>query len=176
MIPSVMLFDVDGTLVPDYRNDTLLPTVVDWLRRYSPQQVALCSNQGGVGLRHWMEIEGWGNPESLPTEAMVRNRLNNIAFQVRWLTGGHVCALAAFAYLSLSSGKWSPVPNGRETEGAWYPGWRKPAAGMLVGAMAYYGAKPADCLFVGDHKNDRLAAENAGVRFEDARIFFEGTV
>lgn len=52
---TLWMFDVDGTLCSSNTSDTLHLTAVLWLEKHKPQKVALCTNQGGVGLRYWME-------------------------------------------------------------------------------------------------------------------------
>lgn len=48
-------------------------------------------------------------------------------------------------------------------------GCRKPAPGLLLEAMAFYGLGPGETLFVGDAEVDREAARRAGVAFLDVR-------
>lgn len=49
---------------------------------------------------------------------------------------------------------------------------RKPAPGAILDALARFGARPGDCLFVGDQETDRLAAQAAAVPFRWAADFF----
>ncbi|MCL7454351.1 MAG: HAD-IIIA family hydrolase [Anaerolineae bacterium] len=49
---------------------------------------------------------------------------------------------------------------------------RKPGPGAILDALARFGSRPGDCLFVGDHDTDRQAAEAAGVPFAWAWEFF----
>lgn len=51
---------------------------------------------------------------------------------------------------------------------------RKPAPGLLLAAMALFGAAPDEALFVGDHAVDREAAARAGVRFLDVADLLRG--
>jgi D-glycero-alpha-D-manno-heptose 1-phosphate guanylyltransferase len=44
---------------------------------------------------------------------------------------------------------------------------RKPEPGMLLAAMRDFDAEPADCVMYGDSDKDRLAAQAAGVRFDE---------
>ena len=174
---TVYMFDVDGTLCLSNTSDALHPTAVLWLQKHKPQRVALCSNQGGVGLRYWMEpregYEGFGHDTwpKLPTEEDVGKRLRGLAEQIEEITGGYVKWYASFAYQS-GKGNWSPTPTGKEDSPAWSRGWRKPAAGMLLQAMADYWATAEECIFVGDQESDQKAAEAAGVTFFDADNLF----
>jgi phosphoglycolate phosphatase-like HAD superfamily hydrolase len=61
---KLVIFDVDGTLAEAYRLK-LLSGVEDFFNLVlagncseSPR-VALATNQGGVGMRCWMEKKGW---------------------------------------------------------------------------------------------------------------------
>ena len=49
---------------------------------------------------------------------------------------------------------------------------RKPAPGMLLAIMRFYGITPADTVFVGNHEVDREAALRAGTGFRWAEDFF----
>lgn len=49
---------------------------------------------------------------------------------------------------------------------------RKPQPGMLLDIMRFWGVGPDETLFVGDMESDRQTAENAGIAFEEARVFF----
>lgn len=176
---TLWMFDVDGTLCSSNTSDTLHLTAVLWLEKHKPQKVALCTNQGGVGLRYWMEprtnegYDGFGHDRwpSLPTEDAVYGRLLDLADQVKAVTGGEVKVYFSFLYLS-QKGNWSPVPAGQEANPVWSREWRKPNPGMLLRAIADYGVAPEDCAFVGDQESDQQAAEAAGVAFFDADKFF----
>lgn len=174
---TLYMFDVDGTLCLSNTSDALHPTAVLWLQKHKPQMVALCSNQGGVGLRYWMKpregYEGFGHDTwpKLPTEEDVGKRLRGLAEQIEDITGGYVKWYAAFAYQS-GKGNWSPTPTGKEDSPAWSRAWRKPAAGMLLQAMTDYWATAEECIFVGDQESDQQAAAAAGVAFANANTFF----
>ena len=49
---------------------------------------------------------------------------------------------------------------------------RKPNPGAILDALVHFGARPQDCLFVGDMESDRQAAVAAGVPFCWASDFF----
>ena len=137
MFYDLYIFDVDGTLAE--RDGTrLLPGVAEWFAA-NQAAVALATNQGGVGLRYWMESAGFGNPENYPTDTQVLWRLRGLCDQLRLpYTAINVC----FAYQS-KAGNWSPTPSRVENEAWWDPDCRKPAAGMLLDAMAYVEADRA---------------------------------
>ncbi|MGI9090037.1 MAG: HAD-IIIA family hydrolase [Gemmatimonadaceae bacterium] len=50
---------------------------------------------------------------------------------------------------------------------------RKPAPGMLLSIMDYYGVSPAETLFVGNALTDEEAARGAGASFALADDFFD---
>lgn len=169
--PSLVIFDVDNTLA-DRDSTILYPDVQLWFKAHWGEHfIALATNQGGVGLRYWMERDGFGDPSKLPTESGLRQRFrtllsgvpNSRSIQI------HVC----YAYQSKDSGKWSPTPPGRENSEKWNPANRKPAPGMLLGAMRSYGVSPEQTTMVGDSPEDREAATAAGVRFIHRDEFFK---
>jgi HAD superfamily hydrolase (TIGR01662 family) len=166
---KLIAFDVDGTLVP-FESTTLLPGVAEWFAKHGPDYtIALVSNAGGVSLRLWMESGGFGDPESLPTEAMTRERLATIQAALIVPSRAYLC----FAYQSKKSGKWSPTPEGRDIlDPEWDPAYRKPAPGMLLAAMADAGCEREETLFVGDWAEDEAAAVRAGCAFAWANEFF----
>jgi hypothetical protein len=167
------IFDLDNTLASRDR-DTLSSAPAAWLREHRPQRVAIATNQGGVGMRYWMDSGGFGEPEKFPTETAVRTRLAAIADAVRALTGGQVRVYMAFSYLS-QKGNWSPTPPGREAEPEWSQAWRKPNPGMLLQAAADFGVSPEQCIYVGDsisNGSDEVAAVAAGMAYIDEKQLF----
>ncbi|HSG61604.1 MAG TPA: HAD-IIIA family hydrolase [Pseudomonadales bacterium] len=171
---KLIIFDADGTLCDRYTGE-LLPGVFDKLGETQMSKVAIATNQGGVGLRHWMESAGFGEPERYPTEAEVRSKYFAVATQVeaaRMVYMDDVLVYFAFAYQSKISGKWAFVPEGCEYRLAWSHSWRKPNPGMLISAMEDVGVAANDTLFVGDSDEDRQAAEAAGCDFMEAEEFF----
>lgn len=169
------IFDLDGTLTRPFQ-DTLYPHMAAWFESAQPQQVAIATNQGDVGLRWWLENRGFKEDESLPTRAMVETRLGRVAEQIEELTEGSVSVYVAFRYQT-KSGNWLPAPD--EADPRWSKEWRKPSPGMLLQAKFDFGQSEA--VFVGDRPTDRQAAEMAFVPFIPAldfldRVVGEGTI
>lgn len=164
---KLICFDVDNTLVKSWSTE-LLPGVAELFADLdqTKTRIAFVTNQGGVGLRYWMEQGGWGNPENLPTEQAVYERMDKIASQLG--CKNTVCVLASFAFQS-KSGEWSPEPE--KSSRQWLQSWRKPAPGMIRAAMADHQTFK-NVLMVGDSEEDRGAAEAAGVDFVWADKFF----
>lgn len=171
---TTYIFDVDLTLA-NHRETALRPTAAYWLQQNKPQRVALATNQGGVGLRRWMEDSGFGEPSKYPTETAVRERIAAIADNIRAITGGDVTTYIAFSYLS-QKGNWSPIPQGEEANPEWSHEWRKPNPGMLLQAASDFGVNPSNCTFVGNSAEDEQAAAAAGMLFIDERQMFGLTV
>lgn len=167
---TLIIFDLDGTLVIDNNSSQLLPGVREWFAQHHRQQhIALATNQGGVGLRLWMEAERFGEPEKLPTKATVWARIDAVQAQ---LPGGPYPAYVCFAYQNRKK-RWSPTPAEKRGLPEWTPGCRKPAPGMLRRAMTdAHITQPSDCLMVGDRDADHLAAKAAGCAFQWAWNFF----
>lgn len=166
---KLIIFDVDGTLC-DRDSTALYPEVTAWLAAHPEQQVAIATNQGGVGLRYWMESGGFGEPGKYPTEEQVWERLDAILDQ--FPDGGHFPSVqVCFAYQS-RKGDWSPVPAGRHGVKEWSSDCRKPAPGMLLNAMRAWGVTSGETLMVGDSADDQLAADAAGCAFAWAWEFF----
>lgn len=171
----LIIFDIDGTIA-DRDTGKLLPGVYDWFEASGEFfQIAFATNQGGVGLRHWMEKDGFGEPEKFPTEKEVYEKVETIIEQLpeqfRDDVGEHV--YFAFAYQSKKSGKWSPDPSPDVYERVqWSRSWRKPGTGMLHQAMADLDEKSEHTLMVGDRPEDEEAAKRAQVDFLWADDFF----
>lgn len=171
---ELVIFDVDGTLVETY-GLRLLPNVESFFQLVlngncpHPPELAIATNQGGVGMRCWMERGGFGKPEKYPTEMEVSERLQTL---VSLLGGGQKLRVyVSFGYRT-RAGKWAPAPTGSEGDPRWSPEWRKPKPGMLLQAMADAGARPEQTLFIGDREDDRNAAAAAGCAFAWAGDFF----
>jgi D-glycero-D-manno-heptose 1,7-bisphosphate phosphatase len=63
-------------------------------------------------------------------------------------------------------------PDGTDLRYAIHCPNRKPAPGAIFAALDHFGARPQDCLFVGDMYTDEQAARAAGVPFRWASDFF----
>lgn len=167
----LLIFDVDRTLTTNI-DDTDFPAhVVEKLisLRDSDLKIAIASNQGVVGLRHWMITGGFGDPSKYPSAESVMSRLSTVAGNVSILAQKTCAIYVAFAYQA-KSGEWSPTPQGSEDNPMWSQEWRKPNGGMLRQAMQDAGCSSA--LFVGDHATDEQAAADAGCSFMYEKEFF----
>lgn len=176
---KLVLFDLDGTLVKSWTSE-LLPGAVDWLTQDSLPAVAIVTNQGGVGLKYWMETEnltdfdGIVSSDVLPTPRDVISRLDAANLLL-------VPTFISWAYQS-KRGMWGPVPTNRPLRYdigervdifcSWDAGWRKPYPGMLLEAMRKFNMLSSDTLMVGDMESDRAAALAAGCGFQWADDFF----
>lgn len=168
---KLIIFDMDGTLAD--REGNLLEGVPEWFAENGHDyKFALATNQGGVGLRHWMEIGGFGNPEKYPTQESITEHVVSVLHLLyKDNPRLHIDVYIAFSYQS-TKGQWSPTPDYAVLHKAWEPGQRKPAPGMLLEAIVQAGVSPAGTLMVGDRDDDRLAAEAAGCDFTWAWEFF----
>lgn len=167
---KLIIFDIDGTIA-DRDTHELLPGVSEWFRlNHHSAKYALCTNQGGVGLRYWMEHDGFGEPAKYPDEATARAHVQKVRDQLPLTDdiGVYIC----FAYQSQKTGMWSPTPAGHEHDPEWMQSYRKPAPGMLIAAMRDAGATPLETLFVGNDIEDVMAAKAARCSFVYAKQFF----
>ncbi len=169
----LIVFDVDGTLAKIYTLH-LLPRVQDFFRLVynncvETPKIAIATNQGGVGMRYWMEQEGWGKPHKYPTVDEIEERLRGLVEAL----GAPIDlpVYVAFRYKN-REGQWAPVPPEYADDPRWEQDWRKPLPGMLLQAMRDANAAPQETLFVGDSEDDRGAAAAAGCAFEWAESFF----
>jgi HAD superfamily hydrolase (TIGR01662 family) len=183
----LIIFDLDGTLVEDRDSIRLLPGRARKLAELAESgvQLAVATNQGGVGLRYWLESDPdfreWARSrgmvaEKYPSadelmqrfariqEQIARGASPQVAQNIRWY--------ACFAY-QLRDGRWTPAPPDTDRPEWWDPANRKPNPGMLLQAMETTGAQPATTLMVGDRQDDRRAARQARCSFMWAEQFFE---
>ena len=171
---KLIIFDIDGTIA-EYKTGVLLPTVRKWFKtNIGEYHIAFATNQGGVGLRYWMERDSFGNPEEYPTKGDIEKHMQKVIHQLpkqlhtylgrNW----SVC----FRYQS-KKGTWSPVPQGCAHLSTWKQENRKPNPGMLLDAIKKRHVRVAQVLMVGNSIDDELAAENAGIFFVGADDFFE---
>lgn len=165
---KLIIFDLDGTLVVPFTTN-LLPGVKEWFdTEASKYELAIASNQGGVGLRNWMELGGFGEPHKYPTKEQVQANLKDVLAK---LGVKNVPCYVAYRYQS-KKGDWSPIPLEENENPAWTTFWRKPNPGMLLSAMECYGIPSKDTVMVGDWDEDREAAQKAGCAFVHADKFF----
>lgn len=171
---ELIIFDIDGTL-SDRDTEELLPNVAQWFKnKGSNFNIAFATNQGGVGLRHWMEEEGFGTPDGYPTEDKIKDKIHSLVKKLELFPYGSqvVNSYIAYSYQSKKSGKWSPIPKLRSDNKSWLPEWRKPNPSMLLQAMKDFGIPPNFTMMIGDREEDHEAAENAGILSIDADKFF----
>lgn len=162
----LIIFDLDGTLA-DFPQGDILPGVKEWFTNHRElQRNAIASNQGGVGLRYWMERDHFGDPSKYPTEDEVWAHIASVIEQLDPTMYAKVC----FAYRA-KSGKWAPMPEDKEGDPCWLRDYRKPAPGMLNEFMGTIYL-PSETLMVGDSVEDEQAAQVAGCDFQWAWDFF----
>jgi HAD superfamily hydrolase (TIGR01662 family) len=171
---DLIILDVDGTLAETYTLN-LLPNVQNFFRLVfqsgCPERpkVAIATNQGGVGMRHWMETGGFGKPENFPTRQSVEERLKELVAAL----GGNASIPVYVSYrFRTKEGRWTPAPKAEAEDPRWQKEWRKPNPGMLLQAIKDAGTEPQRTLFVGDSPDDQDAARAAGCAFEWAAEFF----
>ena len=162
---TLYLFDLDGTLA-DMNATTLYLDAQAWFEEHPSVNWQLVTNQGGVGLRHWMETNGFGEPDQYPTEASIWER-----FKTLFPNDLHR-VLVAFAYQSKKSGQWSPTPLVDRESLSWRRDWRKPSGSMLLHAMNRCNVDPEHTVMIGDSDEDEQAADAAGCDFIRAWKFF----
>ena len=171
---KLIIFDVDGTLAEQFSLE-LLPGVrlfFDLLFRNDcpdTPRAAIATNQGGVGMRYWMEKAGFGRPHEFPTDEEINERMKELVAKIGH---GRIIPVYASYRFRTKQGKWAPVPPEEMGNPSWEQEWRKPLPGMLIQAMQDAGSAPDETLFVGDREDDRSAARAAGCTFEWARDFF----
>lgn len=176
------IFDLDGTLTPKF-DVFLLPDRAKRLEALQKESLRLqgttprfsmATNQGGVGLRHWMETAGFGDPKSMPTRENVEERLQ-IVSEVLWRELNMAYLELVCYYYQNAEGTPAPIPDyARDAKFTrfWSKNDRKPRPGMLWTAMLHHGVGERDTIYIGDREEDRFAAQNAGVDFMYAEKFF----
>lgn len=191
---KLLIFDIDGTIA-NRASGELLPGRRDFFRRLTvidaPSsdhlQIALASNQGGVGFRYWLETTRpqWfaeKSPEeqaeqinTYPTQNQALTRVYEVVRQINDLYphDPQTHAYVSFAWQFKSNGLWAPKPPGAENDIGWSNEWRKPAPGMLDQAMNDSIIAEWATLMIGDRDEDKKAARAAGCAFMWAKDFFE---
>lgn len=162
------LFDLDGTLAP-MDGSELYPDAAQWLQDNPAASWMIVTNQGGIGLRLWMETGGFGDPSKYPTLDSFRARIVAL-FPEPMMYERKVIMCAR--YQSKKSGEWSPLPEKIGWMSIWHQEWRKPAPGMLRYAMSRKEVAPEHTLMIGDSDEDQQAAAAAGCDFMWAHEFF----
>ena len=176
---TLLCLDVDGTIVDSNKSSVLIPRVAEFVSKLNVEKIkiALVTNQGAVGLRHWMTANSFGDPSSLPIQEEVENRLQIITDKIKELFPGEVKLFMAFRYQSKGEkGRWGPVPFKSKDDPRWKQEWRKPNSGMIVEAMKWANIglfNKNKVLMVGDMDADEGAAKAAGVMFKKAPDFFD---
>ena len=181
---KLVCLDVDGTIVENNTSSDLLPEARELLKSLDSHNVriALVTNQGAVGLRHWMQTNSFGDPSSLPSQDDVEKRIEKIVSHIKEVYTRDFQVLMAFRYQSkgdASSGKaprWGPVPFNCKTDPRWQQDWRKPGPGMINAAMKKAGISMFErnkVLMIGDMDADEGAAKAAGVKFKRVPEFFQ---
>ena len=155
--PAILFLDRDGTLNRGFGdrppNDPdeveLLPGVDTALHRCASLgwRLVIVTNQGGLAFGYLTESQAWSVHQAV-LDALP------VAIDATYLCPHH--PLGTVARYAID------CPN------------RKPAPGAILQALERFGAKPRDCLFVGDQESDRQAAEAASVPFVWAARFFAG--
>jgi histidinol phosphatase-like enzyme len=165
--------EIEGVLVEPFTT-RLLSGVQEWFEQKPDDvKVIVTSNQGGVGLRLWMETVEFGNPSRLPTDDDVMARILRIFDQLprNSFSGVYV------AYHYQSKGGSSPRPALDPLPRWWLPSWRKPNTDMLLAAGVEAGGLTRDqfkddLAVVGVHRFDVDAAKALGADFLHADVLF----
>lgn len=161
----LVVLDLDGTLVEAF-TETMLYRVHDTLTTlagiYKDAHWAIASNEGGTGLRHWMQVGKFGTPDKYRTMDEARARMARVAAALPLPTAP--LTLMCFAYQGKGN-RWAPTPADQMGNPEWSVEWRKPRPGMLLFAMHHFGVTPEETLMIGDSNEDSMAAVNAGCKF-----------
>lgn len=172
-----LLIGVDNVIVQEFQSQ-LHELAIDFLTWVKAQPdkpaIVLISNQGGVGLRYWMETEQWGEPGKFPSEDQAKRRLTEIQRQVTALTGETPLVVKCYAYYSARSEKWAPVPDDVHpiNKMFWEPTWRMPNSGMIKYAIQKLELKREEVAFIGLNKEEFMAAMAADIRFIECTDIF----
>jgi histidinol phosphatase-like enzyme len=176
-VRNLICLDVDDTIVEKWTTK-LLPGVKEWLINCAEDvAIALISNQGGVGLRYWLEKSGKKVPDYLPTRLEVEERMIKIAMDMMSWKNVEMAIHFSMSFQD-EKGVWGPIPNRLLHKidhicpiyTSWNPAWRKPLPGMIEHARSLY--PEADVIMVGDREEDYLSAANALVPFFWGDEFF----
>lgn len=179
---TLYIFDLDGTLA-QFKTGRILDGVQEWFSNWLslPEDerpyIALASNQGGVGLRYWMESSGFGNPENYPTQEDIETHIRDVLTEIG--IDEYMSIYVSYRYQS-KKGNWSPIPdyayNDNKTQlinKSWSMDYRKPCPDMLLDAMAMHFVDKSETVMIGDWQEDKDVATNAGIDFIHADEFFQ---
>jgi FMN phosphatase YigB (HAD superfamily) len=174
-LPKLIIFDFDGTLV-EFKTDVILPNVREFFQAVAQAedkpQFAIASNQGGVGLHHWMQEGKFGGDNYLKYPSISDAEARFKRFHNTLPLGIEMPVFVCYAYMS-GKGNWAVPPSFvNEDDKQWWANRRKPEPGMLLDAMEEFGALRKDTLMVGDLEEDEIAASAAGCHFIHADRFF----
>jgi D-glycero-D-manno-heptose 1,7-bisphosphate phosphatase len=159
MSEHILFLDRDGTLnrslghrPPNAPEEVeLLPNVASTLARYAADgwKLVVITNQGGVAGGYVSEAQA---------RAVLQRAIDLLPVPV------------AASYLC------PHMPGAKVPEYDLDCPNRKPRPGFILDALQRFGARPEDCLLVGDAITDRQAAQAAGVPFVWADRFFDRPV
>lgn len=151
----ILFLDRDGTLnrsldgrPPNNPDEVeLLPNVATTLAVYADAgwRLVIVTNQGGVAFGYLGEEKAWAIHQAV---------LDRLPVPV------------AASYLCPHHPLGDVPPYNVECP------YRKPNPGAILDALTRFGARPQDCLFVGDMESDRQAAVAARLPFCWAHDFF----
>jgi len=177
MPKKLLLLDRDGTVTRNIRKEGdyilspddlgLMPGILPKLEQYANDGwcIAMASNQGHIE-------KGLISMDTAINTFYRTFKLTRYFIQAAWFcpaTGASNKGSIAFR-LTMPHG---PVTwNSCKTYNNY--GYRKPCPGMALAAMAWFGVKPENCLYVGDRLEDKNMAGFAGIRFVHIDRFVEG--
>jgi len=183
---TLWVFEIEKVLVRELptgrfrRPFVLMPGVADWFGRAGEgANVAICTNQGGVGLRYWQLRGGWSNPASLPTQQEVVEAVRRLADLLEEIAGPKLKLRSYIAFAFEGKKGWGPVPPlygdailepADRVKASWRQDWRKPAYGMLAAAWRDFAAR--DTVVVSAWPEDKALAEKYGAFYVPAAEFF----
>ena len=157
---KLLACDIDNTLV-DRDSSILYSHIKRWFEQ-NPEigkeiKLALITNQGGPACHD----AGWSNSKNFPSLNVTKKRLEKIINQ---LPEG-ASLFVTYAYVS-KKGKVL-IPNQlMPLDPLADPDRRKPSPKMILEAMDYFEiTDPKKVLFVGDRREDSIAARKARVKF-----------
>lgn len=184
---TLWIFEIEKVLVRELptgrlrRPFVLMPGVADWFGRAGVEgaNVAICTNQGGVGLRYLQQQRGWGNPASLPSQAEVVEAVRRLADLLEDIAGPKLNLRSYISFACQTKRGWGPVPPvyggailepADRTKASWRQDWRKPGFGMLTAAWGDFAVR--DTVIVSTWPDDQALAEKYGLLHVPAGEFF----